>query len=193
MIFCLYLLAAYLIGSINFSILLFKLLKKEDPRNQFSGNPGVTNVYRQAGPGWAAAVLLLDTGKAVALSLAALNGLPPSAIPWVSVALIFGNRYPVFHQFSGGKGVANYLGFTAAISPVGSLLSALAWTISFGIVRIPFIASFFMVLGLAGATIFRWREFPLAVIGSIVTLILIIINHRQNIAAFRERKKSIVP
>lgn len=193
MILCLYLLAAYLIGSINFSILLFKILKKEDPRNQFSGNPGVTNIYRQAGLGWAVVVLILDTGKAVAISLAALHGLSPPAIPWVGVALIFGNRYPVFHQFNGGKGVANYLGFTAAIAPVGACVAAVAWIISFWMVRIPFIASFLMVFFLAGATILRWREFPFAVIGSTVTLVLIIMNHRQNIAAFRETEKSVVP
>ena len=188
MIFCLYLLAAYFIGSINFSILLFKILKREDPRIQFSGNAGVTNIYRQAGIWWAIIVLMLDTGRAVAVSLAAIHGLSPSAIPWVGFALILGNRYPFFHQFKGGKGVANYLGFTAAITPFGASCAALAWIISFGIVRIPFIASFFMVFFLAGATIFKWSNFPIAAAGSILTLLFIIMNHRANIQQFRKKK-----
>ncbi|MBF0100353.1 MAG: glycerol-3-phosphate acyltransferase, partial [Desulfobacterales bacterium] len=44
---------AYLLGSVNFSILLFKLMGKTDPRKQFSGNAGVVNVYRQSGIMWA--------------------------------------------------------------------------------------------------------------------------------------------
>jgi len=191
MIFFLYLLAAYLVGSINFSILLFKFLGKEDPRHQFSGNPGVTNIYRQAGLGWAIIILLLDTGKAIALSFAALHGVSPSEIPWVGLALILGNRYPVFHQFKGGKGVANYLGFTAAITPMGACLGAVSWGITFWAARVPFISSFFMVFFLAGATILKWRDFPLAIIGSVLIFLFIVMNHRQNIKEFREGKNSI--
>lgn len=164
---------------------------KEDPRRQFSGNPGVTNVYRQAGLWMAIMILILDTGKAIALSFAALHGSAPSEIPWVGLALILGNRYPVFHQFKGGKGVANYLGFTAAITPLGACLAAASWGITFWVARIPFISSFFMVFCLAGATILKWRDFPLAVMGSTLTFLFIIINHRQNIKDFLKGKKSI--
>ena len=103
MVFFLYLLAAYFIGSINFSILLFKIMKREDPRIQFSGNAGVTNVYRQTGLWWAAIVLMLDAGRAISISLAALYGVSPSEIPWVGLSLVLGNRYPFFHQFKGEK------------------------------------------------------------------------------------------
>jgi glycerol-3-phosphate acyltransferase PlsY len=191
MVFFLYLLAAYFIGSINFSILLFKILKREDPRIQFSGNAGVTNVYRQTGPWWATIVLMLDAGRAISISLAALYGVSPSEIPWVGLSLVLGNRYPFFHQFKGGKGVANYLGFTAAITPFGASFAALTWIISFWIVRIPFIASFFMVFFLAGATIVKWSDCPLSIIGSTLTMLFIIFNHRQNIQEFRERKKTV--
>ena len=57
------LLLAYLAGSINFAIIVLRLLGKEDPRTTFSGNAGTTNVYRQAGKGWAVLVLLLDVGR----------------------------------------------------------------------------------------------------------------------------------
>ena len=64
---------AYLAGSVNFSILLFALLGKGDPRSRFSGNAGATNVWRQAGLGWAAlgAVAGFAPGHA-GLALAAL-------------------------------------------------------------------------------------------------------------------------
>lgn len=188
MTFCLYFSAAYLIGSINFSILLFKILKREDPRMQFSGNPGATNIYRQAGIGWAIIVFMLDTGRAVVISIASLYGLSPSEVPWVGLALILGNRYPVFHQFKGGKGVANYLGFTAAITPVGALIAALAWVIVYRIIHIPFIASFFMIFFLSGATIAKWPDAPIAILGAALTFFLIINNHRQNILEYRRKK-----
>ena len=59
---------AYIAGSINFAILLFKVIKKDDPRTKFSGNAGTTNVYRIAGKFWAAAVFLLDIGRAVGVA-----------------------------------------------------------------------------------------------------------------------------
>jgi len=111
------LILAYIAGSINFAILLFKILGREDPRNKFSGNPGTSNVYRQAGMHWAAMVLILDMGRAVFIALISLNLLKTNYVPWIGFALILGNRFPCFHQFKGGKGVANFLGFAAVINP----------------------------------------------------------------------------
>ena len=184
MIFVLFILLAYCIGSINFAILFFKLLKKDDPRTGFSGNPGVTNVYRQAG--WAAAliVLFLDVGRAAAISMAALMLFSPPGVAWSGLALLLGNRYPLFHQFKGGKGVANYLGFSAVIVPLGTLAACLVWGIVFLFVRLPFIASFFMVAVLAGTTIFKWTNSPLAIAGVVATALFIVFNHKSNIAAF---------
>ena len=109
--------AAYVAGSVNFSILVCRVTGRQDPRHYGSGNPGATNVYRQAGIGWAAAVLLLDMGRAVGVALAANTLLPFWQVPWVGLGLILGNRFPCFHAFRGGKGVANYLGFTAGRAP----------------------------------------------------------------------------
>jgi len=173
--------AAYLIGSVNFSILFFKLLKKGDPREKFSGNPGVTNVYRQAGRCAAVLVLILDVGRAVAVAIAGMALLSPPGVAWAGMALIAGNRYPCFHGFRGGKGVANYLGFSAAVAPAGAALGAAAWGLGFRLSRLPFIASFAMVGCLAGANILKWREFPVAVAGAAATLIFIVFNHRSNV------------
>ena len=72
---------AYLAGSINFSILLFKISGKEDPRTEFSGNPGVVNVYRQAGLFMAALVWLLEMGRAMGVALACSYLLPTAWVP----------------------------------------------------------------------------------------------------------------
>jgi glycerol-3-phosphate acyltransferase PlsY len=185
----LFLAAAYGAGSINFSILLFRLLGKGDPRKQFSGNAGVTNVQRQAGLFWAVVVLLLDLGRALAISWMALQMLEVNVIPWVGLALLIGNRFPCFHQFRGGKGVAAYLGFTILISPPAAGLSCLAWVIVYGIVRIPFVASFFMITVLAGGTIIACGYKPAAVAGAMLTALFIFYNHRRNIEALFTRMR----
>ena len=183
------LLFAYFAGSINFAIILLGMLGKEDPRTKFSGNAGTTNVYRQAGRGWAAVVLLLDAGRAVGLAALALYFLPAALVPWVGTALVAGNRFPCFHRFQGGKGVASFLGFTILIALWGTVLSCLAWVVVYGIVRIPFIASFFMVLTLGGATVLAGDSQAVSIAGTVVTVLLIFINHRKNIVTLLAQRR----
>jgi glycerol-3-phosphate acyltransferase PlsY len=180
---------AYFAGSINFAIILLGLLGKEDPRTKFSGNAGTTNVYRQAGRGWAAVVLLLDAGRAVGLAALALYFLPAALVPWVGTALVAGNRFPCFHRFQGGKGVASFLGFTILIAPWGTVLSCLVWVVVYGIVRIPFIASFFMVLILGGATASSGDSQAVSIAGTVVTVLLIFLNHRKNIVTLLAQRR----
>lgn len=181
MLFLLFAVLAYCIGSVNFSIVFFRLLKRQDPRTRFSGNPGATNVYRQAGPAAAALVLILDICRAAAVSAAAIYFFSPPAAAWSGLALLAGNRYPCFHGFEGGKGVANYLGFSAVIVPYAALLSCAAWVAVFGLVRRPFAGSFVMTAVLAGASIVKWLDFPLAVAGAAASAMFIAFNHRANI------------
>jgi glycerol-3-phosphate acyltransferase PlsY len=183
------LLLAYLAGSVNFAIIFLGLLGREDPRTKFSGNAGTTNVYRQAGIGWAVVVLLLDTGRAVGLAALALHLLPVPLVPWVGTALVAGNRFPCFHRFQGGKGVASFLGFTIPIASWGAVLSCLVWVAVYGIVRIPFVASFFMVLVLGGAAAWSGGAQAISIAGTVVTVLLIFLNHRKNIVTlFAERR-----
>jgi len=173
---------AYLAGSINFSILLFKISGKEDPRKEFSGNPGVVNVYRQAGLFTAALVWLLDMGRAIGVALACINLLPATLVPIGGLALILGNRFPCFHQFRGGKGVANYLGFTTIIAPLAAGISALAWLATFALFRIPFVGSFVMVFILGAGTLPTCNFDPLSIAAVLATAGLIYYGHRRNIS-----------
>jgi acyl phosphate:glycerol-3-phosphate acyltransferase len=172
---------AYLAGSVNFAILLFKLLNKDDPRTGYSKNPGVTNVYRQAGYFWAVVVLILDMGRAMGVAFIGLRLLPMALVPWVGLGLILGNRFPCFHGLQGGKGVANYLGFTAMISPVTTGLSALGWILTYAIWRTPFFGSFVMVFILAAGTIVACKYSLSAITGITVTAVLIYYNHKSNV------------
>lgn len=173
---------AYLAGSVNFAVIFFKLTGKGDPRLSFSGNAGTTNVYRQAGILWAAIIFLLDIGRALAVAVLAVFWLPASFIPWAGFFLILGNSYPCFHGFHGGKGVANFLGFSLFIAPWWAVASAIMWLAAYGICRIPFIASFFMVFTLAAGQIIFFHWAVSAVTGAAATSALILLNHRKNIS-----------
>lgn len=183
------LLLAYLAGSVNFAIVALRLLGREDPRTRFSGNAGTTNVYRQAGKGWAALVLLLDVGRAAALAALALALLPFAFVPWIGLALVAGNRFPCFHRLRGGKGVASYLGFAIPIVPWGAAVACLVWVAVHRIVGIPFVASFFMILVLGGAGVIAGGAEAVPAAGTAATVLLIIFNHRTNIAALIEERR----
>lgn len=173
-------LLSYLAGSINFAILFFKIAGRDDPRLSFSGNAGTTNVYRQAGLPWAVLVFALDIGRALAVAVLAMHFISGEWLIWAGFFLILGNSFPCFHGFRGGKGVASYLGFTALIVPWITLLAAIAWVLVYGVKRVPFIASFFMVaiLSMGHSLSFQWT-LP-ATAGALATFALIVFNHRSN-------------
>ena len=179
--FALLLLLSYVAASVNFAILILRAIGKGDPRDRYSGNAGTTNVYRQAGPLWAALVLMLDLGRGAALAALAVHLLPPDGIPWIGLGLIVGNRFPCFHQFRGGKGVASFMGFALFIAPLATGLAALLWVAVYGIVRIPFVASFFMILALAIGIITVYNDHMAAVAGAVASALLIFYNHKRNL------------
>jgi glycerol-3-phosphate acyltransferase PlsY len=183
------LLFTYLVGSINFAIITLRLLGKEDPRTKFSGNAGTTNVYRQAGKGWAALVLLLDVGRAASLAALALAFLPAAFVPWIGLAVVAGNRFPCFHRFRGGKGVAGYLGFAIPIAPWGAAAACLVWVAVHRVVRIPFAASFFMILILGGAVVAEGGGEAVPLTGTAATVLLIFFNHKRNITTLLEERR----
>ena len=180
---------AYLAGSVNFAIIFLKLAGKADPRLNFSGNAGTTNVYRQAGILWAAVVFLLDIGRAITVAFMANYFLKNTLLPWACFFLVQGNTFPCFHGLHGGKGVANYLGFTLLVAPWSAVFAAVIWLVAYGISRIPFIASFFMVFTLTcgQASTLHWHI--CAVTGAFATFLLILFNHRKNITNYGKTTK----
>lgn len=173
--------AIYLLGSVNFSILLLRLFRKGDPRKWSSGNPGVFNVYRQYGFLWATPVFLLDIGRAAGAAALASWYLSPELVPWGSLALVLGNRYPVFHFFRGGKGVASYLGFTAVVSPFFAVAAAMVWVVVYRISRQAFIGSFGMVAVLAVGMTVRSGWTVTSLSATILAVGIIVLGHRRNI------------
>jgi acyl phosphate:glycerol-3-phosphate acyltransferase len=185
--------ATYLAASINFPIILFKLLGKGDPRDHYSGNAGTTNVTRQLGLLWGLVVLLLDVIRAGATAYVGGRLLPPPLVPLLGFILVVGNKKPLFHRFRGGKGVAGYLGFTALIAPGLAGAACLAWVIGYALSRQPFIGSILMILVLGFGTIVHFSWAWPVVISAVLTMGLILQSHKSNVAGYGKKitKKEI--
>jgi len=173
---------AYLLGSVNLSILVLRIFGKGDPREWSSGNAGAFNVSRRMGWGWAAPILTLEMAKAAAAAGLGLLLLRAEVLPWIGLALLLGNRYPVFHKFKGGKGVASFLGFAAAINPIFAALSAVAWVVFYKIWREAFIGSFAMVFILTLGILIRCGWTAASISGAIFVMGFIVYSHKKNIA-----------
>ncbi len=109
---------SYVLGSIPFGYVIFKLFRGGDIRTLGSGNIGATNVGRFLGKkGWGA-TFLLDAGKGLlAVVLAQRLTGDPNWGAFAGVLAILGHNYSVFLKFRGGRGVATALGVFAAIAP----------------------------------------------------------------------------
>lgn len=108
---------AYLGGSISSAILIARLYRLPDPRENGSHNPGTTNVLRLGGRSAALWVLLCDMAKGtIPVYLAWYFQLTPFVLGLIGIAACLGHMYPLFFQFRGGKGVATALG---TMMPIG--------------------------------------------------------------------------
>jgi len=141
-----FVLAAYLIGSLSFAVIVSRMFGLPDPHSYGSGNPGATNVLRTGKRLAAALTLAGDTGKGVlavvlARHFAADYGVNMTGIAMVALAVFLGHLYPVFFRFKGGKGVATALGILCAISPWLGLATLASWLVVMLIFRMVSLAS----------------------------------------------------
>jgi acyl phosphate:glycerol-3-phosphate acyltransferase len=119
--------AAYLLGSIPWGLLITRIFGREDIRKAGSGNIGATNVARVAGPAAGILTLVLDTAKGFAAVWLAGRYSNDSA-SWMmtaGLAVLIGHCFPIWLNFKGGKGVATALGVFLALC-VPAALTALA-------------------------------------------------------------------
>lgn len=129
--------AAYLIGSISFAVVVSKFYGLADPRTYGSGNPGATNVLRSGNKGAAIWTLIGDAFKGwLAVFLVdrfqeqlGLGGQADQAIALVAVAVFVGHLWPVFFKFVGGKGVATALGVLLALNVWLGLATLATWLV----------------------------------------------------------------
>jgi glycerol-3-phosphate acyltransferase PlsY len=127
-------LAAYLIGSLSFAVIVSRLMGLNDPRSYGSKNPGATNVLRSGNKVAAVLTLLLDGVKgwlpmALVMWFGQDYGLGEGTLAGVGLAAFLGHLYPVFFGFQGGKGVATAAGVLFGVHWVLGLATLATWVI----------------------------------------------------------------
>ena len=180
---------AYLIGSINFSVIISKKVAGFDLREKGSKNAGTTNMLRTVGKKAAAVTLICDILKGVVAvilaKLLAVNVNEAVATQIAAVLVVIGHTFPIFFGFKGGKGVATSIGILLVMNwqigliclSYGIVIIALTRMVSLGSISASilfpiltiFITDHYIADG-ANFTVF-----------GIVIAAIILFNHRANI------------
>jgi glycerol-3-phosphate acyltransferase PlsY len=130
----LFTIAAYLIGSISFAVVMSRVFGLSDPRTYGSKNPGATNVLRSGSKKAAIATLLGDGAKGwlavwLAVRFGPQYGLDDAGVALVAIAVFLGHLWPVFFRFVGGKGVATALGVLLGLNVWLGLATLVTWVV----------------------------------------------------------------
>jgi glycerol-3-phosphate acyltransferase PlsY len=190
------LVAAYVVGSIDFAVIVARL-HGVDITKVGSGNPGASNVLRTLGKAPAAAVIAGDTLKGViaaAMGMVA-SGVADPMVHWAfaaGLAAVLGHCYPVFHRFKGGRGVATSLGLLAFTVPLVALIDVVVWLVLVKLTKTAAVGSLAVVAitiplalwqGVSGA----------ALVWLALTVVLVVWRHRSNIQRMVQGREQKVP
>lgn len=188
--------AAYLLGSINFAVIFANAFLKKDVRDLGSGNAGTTNVMRNAGflPG--ALTFLCDALKgflAVVIGKLVFEYMIANGVQWAQpiygayacgLACMIGHVFPIFFQFKGGKGVATSVGIYAICSPIAIISGLCVFAATTAISKMVSLGSLLATLVVVILSIIFYDSSasiaPQAIL-SIMMGIIVILKHSQNI------------
>ena len=192
-------LAAYLLGSLSFAVIVSKLMGLQDPRTFGSKNPGATNVLRSGNKPAAIVTLLMDGLKGwlpvvLVRWFGKPYGLEDGTVAMVALAAFLGHLYPVFFRFQGGKGVATFIGVVFGIDVWLGLATGLTWLIIAFFFRYSSLASlvaavFAPCFYLLGDRVKWYAESSIAV-ALFVMALLLGWRHRENIGRLLQGKES---
>ena len=191
--------AAYLLGSLSFAVIVSRVMGLSDPRTFGSKNPGATNVLRSGNKAAAVLTLLLDAAKgwlAVVLVrwFGAPYGLEEGTQAMVGLAAFVGHVWPVFFRFEGGKGVATALGVLLGISGWLGLATAAMWLAVAFLFRYSSLAALVaavfapaLYVMAAGTLWYEERSITAAIVAMAALLLW---RHQQNILRLIQGKES---
>ena len=183
--------AAYLVGSLSFAVIVSRSMGLNDPRTYGSKNPGATNVLRSGSKVAAIVTLLLDALKGwLPVMLVKWFGQPyglgDGTVALVGLAAFLGHLFPVFFRFVGGKGVATALGVLLATSWVLGLATGATWLIIAYFFRYSSLASLVAALFAPVYYIFGggvvWPLDKSIVFSTTVMSLLLMWRHAENIS-----------
>ena len=192
-------LAAYLIGSLSFAVLVSRAMGLNDPRTFGSKNPGATNVLRSGSKAAAIVTLLLDAFKGW-LPVVAVKwwgeawGLGDGTVALVGLAAFLGHLYPVFFRFQGGKGVATAAGVILGFNPWLGLATLATWVIVAFFFRYSSLASIVTAVFAPAYYLFgrqvAWDAPNVMVLSLAVMGLLLVWRHAENINRLFAGKES---
>ncbi len=193
---------AYLIGSINFSVILSKKMAGFDVREKGSGNAGTTNMLRSVGKKAAALTLLCDILKGVVAILIAMF------IGWAfkvenqsllvqiaGIAVVLGHTFPIFFGFKGGKGVATSLGILVMSNWQIGLICLVFGVLLIVLTRMVSLGSCAAAVLFPVLTLFITENYIVSqgsgyLIFSIILAVIVLFNHRSNIKRIMAGKEN---
>lgn len=172
-------LAAYLLGSISFAIVVSRLMRLPDPRTYGSGNPGATNVLRSGKIAAALLTLAGDVGKGW-LAAWLTGRYLPDAMALAGLAAFLGHLYPAFYRFQGGKGVATAAGVLFGFNVWLGAGTLATWIVIATLFRYASLASLIAALF---AVFYAFWLFGLMHIPAVVAVMAALLTwrHRENL------------
>jgi glycerol-3-phosphate acyltransferase PlsY len=186
--------AAYLIGSVSFAVVVSKFFRLSDPRTYGSKNPGATNVLRSGNKAAALLTLIGDGFKGwlavwLAQRYGAHYGVEEGGVALAAIAVFVGHLWPVFFRFIGGKGVATALGILLALNGWLGLATLATWLVVAYAFRYSSLAA---LVASIFAPFYYGLLFGFDAVALAVTAMsaLLIYRHRQNIANLLAGKES---
>lgn len=173
------LVVAYLIGSVNFGILV-AASRGIDIRSEGSGNPGTSNVLRVLGPKLAAVVLLGDGLKGVVAAALGVAIVDPTFGYVTLFAAVIGHSFPIWHGLSGGKSVATALGGIVYLAPIVGLVLTVLWIVLVAVWRTASVASLATMLLLVPALALAGRD-TAQLLWAASIAVFVVVRHASNI------------
>ena len=175
-------LAGYLLGSVPFGKIIARRVSGVDISKEGSGNIGATNVSRVVGLSWGIITLILDVSKGILPVVLYMRYCGEGSWPMMLNALapVVGHQFSIFAALRGGKGVATAIGVWIVLAPI-SLITALGvFAAAAAIWRYVSLASLAFSLALPIVLLISGNG-PHLVATSVVTAVLILIKHKDNI------------
>jgi acyl phosphate:glycerol-3-phosphate acyltransferase len=200
----LFIVFAYLIGSIPTALWVSKYFFGIDIREYGSGNAGATNTFRVLGPKWGAFVMVVDVLKGTAAtSLYILipyylhdeyNWERTNFMVGLGLAAVLGHIFPIWADFRGGKGVATLFGMVLAIQPLVAICCVAVFLLVLYLTRFVSLSSILASIAFAVLILFIFNEKePLYRAFAIAVALMVILTHQKNISRLIRGNESKVP
>jgi glycerol-3-phosphate acyltransferase PlsY len=181
-----FVIAAYLLGSIPFGVMIGRSFGHVDVSKVGSGNIGATNVAREVGFKWGLVTLVVDALKGFMPVALAYHSIGPAVdtteglVGIVGMAALLGHQFPIYNRFKGGKGIATGLGVFLALSPMACLFSGTVFVVMVILWGYISLGSILAALGLPLWLLILGHSKQF-VLFSLVIALLITFLHRGNI------------